>query len=101
MQRLKLGEFKLIKELFLELNGLSELMLNGNFPFGKLRRGVPATFVGDRRQLLDVDIRTSDFLLGLFAKSHLPYEADIVPGVERTTPSLAEMTEKAIRFLEK
>lgn len=67
----------------------------------KLRRGVPATFVGDRRQLLDVDIRTSDFLLGLFAKSHLPYEADIVPGVERTTPSLAEMTEKAIRFLEK
>lgn len=42
----------------------------------------------------------SVFSVGLFAESHLPYEIDVA-GKEHEAPSIVDMTETAIRFLQK
>ncbi|XP_022104253.1 alkaline phosphatase, tissue-nonspecific isozyme-like isoform X2 [Acanthaster planci] len=53
-------------------------------------------FVWNLEQFNNVDPESTEFLLGLFETSHMQYEA------ERTDePSIAEMTEKAIRILQK
>ncbi|XP_022104207.1 alkaline phosphatase-like isoform X3 [Acanthaster planci] len=53
-------------------------------------------FVWNREQFDHVEPEKTEYLLGLFEPSHMQYEA------ERTDePSIAEMTEKAIRILQK
>lgn len=57
-----------------------------------------ATYVTDKSGLDDLDIPDTDYLLGLFAPSHMEYNVDRDPEKQ---PSLAEMTEKAIKMLQK
>ncbi|XP_038075941.1 alkaline phosphatase-like [Patiria miniata] len=53
-------------------------------------------FVWNLDQFNEVDPENTEYLLGLFESSHMQYEG------ERTNePSIAEMTEKAIRILQK
>lgn len=52
-------------------------------------------YVTDRNSLLNVSPKT-DYLLGLFSDDHLPYHLD----ADEETPTLAEMTEAAIKVLE-
>ncbi|XP_038075939.1 alkaline phosphatase-like isoform X2 [Patiria miniata] len=53
-------------------------------------------FVWNLDRFNEVDPENTEYLLGLFESSHMQYEA------ERTNePSIAEMTEKAIRILQK
>ncbi|XP_045774632.1 membrane-bound alkaline phosphatase-like [Maniola jurtina] len=62
----------------------------------KIARNVTYQYVWNRDQLLSGDAELPEYLLGLFEASHLQYnmEADA-----RTEPSLAELTEVAIRSL--
>lgn len=54
-----------------------------------------ARVIFNRTELLAIDPRQTDFLLGLFNASHLAYHLD--DSID--TPTLAEMTETAIRVL--
>jgi alkaline phosphatase len=58
-------------------------------PFGK--------YVTNRDELLNVD-ENVDHLLGIFSSNHMQFNADRNATVE---PSLAEMTEKAIKLLKR
>ncbi|PSN41403.1 hypothetical protein C0J52_25115 [Blattella germanica] len=66
----------------------------------KKRRGLRAEYVWSRAQMEQVDPRRVDHLLGLFAYSHLDFEADrdTGPGGD---PSLADMTRVALSILAK
>ncbi|KAG0726328.1 Alkaline phosphatase, tissue-nonspecific isozyme [Chionoecetes opilio] len=64
---------------------------------GKVSEGHKARYVTTARGLAQVDPEKTDYLLGLFADSHLPYEVDR----KTDTPSLKDMTLKALRFLRK
>lgn len=57
-------------------------------------------FVNSTQDLRSVDVEKTDYLLGLFSYSHMSYEElrDIGPNGE---PSLAEMTEVALKILSK
>jgi alkaline phosphatase len=63
-------------------------------------RGPGAAYVWNKAQFDAIDVVQTTHLLGLFEPSHMQYEADRVtdPAGE---PSLAEMTEKSIRLLQK
>lgn len=63
-------------------------------------RGPRATYAWNKAQFDAADPAKSDYLLGLFEPSHMQYEADRAndPAGE---PSLTEMTDKAIRMLQK
>jgi alkaline phosphatase len=63
-------------------------------------RGAGARYVWDKRGFDAATPDSTPYLLGLFERSHVQYEADRAndPAGE---PSLTEMTEKAIRMLEK
>ncbi|KAI0239472.1 Alkaline phosphatase, tissue-nonspecific isozyme [Lamellibrachia satsuma] len=56
-------------------------------------------FVKTKQQLDKVDVNRIQYLLGLFNMSHMDYEVDRIQREEVIEPSLAEMTEKAIRVL--
>ncbi|CAL4117468.1 unnamed protein product, partial [Meganyctiphanes norvegica] len=62
--------------------------------------GRKASYVTNTQELLNVNIRDTDYLMGLFADSHMAYETD-----RDTTPigqpSLANMTATAINMLSK
>lgn len=60
------------------------------------KKGKRASYVWNRRQLLQKS-RTADYLLGLFESSHCEYNLE---RDKTTEPSLAEMTEAAIRVLD-
>ncbi|XP_013148031.1 PREDICTED: membrane-bound alkaline phosphatase-like [Papilio polytes] len=62
----------------------------------KIRRNVTYRYVWNRDQLMSANDDLPDYLLGLFEGNHMQYnlEAD-----NRTEPSLAELTEVAIRSL--
>jgi alkaline phosphatase len=65
-------------------------------------RGKGYTFVTNADELEAVDAATTDRLLGLFSKSHMAYEVDRVNVPELgSQPSLAEMTEAALKILAK
>ncbi|XP_045127003.1 alkaline phosphatase-like [Portunus trituberculatus] len=66
----------------------------------KMVKGHKARYVTTARALAQVDTEKTDYLLGLFAESHLPFEVDRRPG-SIGTPSLKDMTVKALRFLKK
>lgn len=57
-----------------------------------------AAYVNTRDELLAIDNDKTDFLLGLFASSHMGFHADANQTVE---PSLYEMTEAALKVLSK
>ncbi len=59
-----------------------------------------SNFVWNQAGFDAVNPKTTDHLLGLFERSHLRYEADRHLD-EAGEPSLAEMTEKAIKILQK
>ncbi len=63
-------------------------------------RGAGAAYVWNKAQFDAIDPATSGAVLGLFEPSHMQYEADRAtdPAGE---PSLTEMTDKAIRLLQK
>ncbi|XP_055864866.1 alkaline phosphatase, tissue-nonspecific isozyme-like [Biomphalaria glabrata] len=65
----------------------------------KLKRNLKHQYVDTRQQLKDIDVASTDYLLGLFAPSHMTYEADRLPS--SVEPTLSEMTEKAIQILKK
>lgn len=63
-------------------------------------RGAGAQFVYDKAGFDAADPASTKYLLGLFERSHMEYEAD--RGTDKGgEPSLVEMTEKAIRMLGK
>lgn len=61
------------------------------------RKNRKASYVWNRRQLLDKS-RSVDYLLGLFESSHCEYNLE---RDKATDPTLAEMTEAAIKVLQK
>ncbi|XP_045451271.1 membrane-bound alkaline phosphatase-like [Melitaea cinxia] len=62
----------------------------------KIMRNVSYQYVWNREQLLSVDNDLPDYLLGLFEASHLQYN---LQANNYTEPTLAELTETAIRSL--
>lgn len=63
-------------------------------------RGANAKFVHDNAGFAAATPANTDFLLGLFERSHMQYEADRT-ATTPNEPSLTEMTEKAIGMLKK
>ncbi|CAL4064264.1 unnamed protein product, partial [Meganyctiphanes norvegica] len=67
----------------------------------KEQRGLDAEYVSNPSELQSVSSDT-DYVLGLFSKSHLPYKLDIdAAPANFDIPSLEEMMLKAIQVLEK
>uniref|UniRef100_A0A1B6EBV1 alkaline phosphatase n=1 Tax=Clastoptera arizonana TaxID=38151 RepID=A0A1B6EBV1_9HEMI len=66
----------------------------------KKRRNIKAEFVWNKQQMDKVDSKRVDHLLGLFAYSHMDFEAD---RDQKPTgdPSLADMTMKSLSILQK
>nr|WAK99611.1 alkaline phosphatase [Rhopalosiphum padi] len=60
--------------------------------------GASSVYVTDRTQLKSLNTNETDYLLGLFATSHMSYNLLANKSVE---PTLVEMTEKAIEVLSK
>lgn len=58
------------------------------------------TFVNDREQLMNLDPKNVDQVLGLFDWSHCPYNLNVErDNLQAIKPSLKDMTEKAIDIL--
>lgn len=66
----------------------------------KRAHGHTARYVTNTQDLLNTDYASTDYLLGLFADSHLDFEADRDRG-PLGQPSLANMTRAAIKMLSK
>ncbi|KAK3866893.1 hypothetical protein Pcinc_027603 [Petrolisthes cinctipes] len=66
----------------------------------KERLGERTTYVTNTGELLNVDLNTTDNLMGLFAENTLPYHLDRQEGPQGT-PSLLQMTEAALAILSK
>ncbi|XP_014246448.1 alkaline phosphatase-like [Cimex lectularius] len=66
----------------------------------KKRRGIRAQYVWNKEQMDKVDPKSVDHILGLFAYSHMDFEADRDKS-PKGDPSLAEMTKKALSILQK
>ncbi|XP_063596573.1 alkaline phosphatase-like [Penaeus indicus] len=66
----------------------------------KVQQGHSAAYVTNAGELASVDVDDTDFLLGLFSDTHVPFEVDRVNS-PAGSPSLAEMAIKAIKFLQK
>ncbi|XP_052743383.1 membrane-bound alkaline phosphatase-like [Bicyclus anynana] len=62
----------------------------------KARRNATYHYAWNREQLLQANATLPDYLLGLFESSHLRYNLETDPATE---PTLAELTEVAIRSL--
>ncbi|XP_061394794.1 membrane-bound alkaline phosphatase-like [Musca vetustissima] len=57
-------------------------------------------YVETREELANVDLSQIDRLLGTFSSNHMDYHLEAVANPSNTQPTLAEMTKKAIEFLE-
>ncbi|KAG8235811.1 hypothetical protein J437_LFUL014750, partial [Ladona fulva] len=66
----------------------------------KKKRGLRGHYVWNKGQFESVNPKYIDHLLGLFAYSHMDFEADRDKS-SNGDPSLAEMTRKAIQILQK
>lgn len=64
------------------------------------KKDSPAAYVWNTAELLNAEVDDLDYLMGLFADTHMSYERvrDTSDGGE---PSLADMTERAIRVLKR
>ena len=58
-------------------------------------------FVKSREELLNLDVSSTDYLLGLFSDTHMQYEDIRSTKYNPDQPSLSEMTEVAIKMLKK
>ncbi|KAH8407705.1 hypothetical protein KR222_011038, partial [Zaprionus bogoriensis] len=70
----------------------------------KQQANASASYVWSRKGLTQVDLEQTDYLLGLFANGHLPYDGDRArhPGLSHLAdPSLTELTEAALRVLQR
>ncbi|BFG03393.1 membrane-bound alkaline phosphatase [Drosophila madeirensis] len=68
----------------------------------KRAANVSANYVWSRKGLSLVDLDKTEYLLGLFANSHLPYNGDRARNRSQLAdPSLSELTEAAIRVLQR
>ena len=65
-----------------------------------LAKNKQSSYVASTNDLLNVDIKKTQYLLGLFSKSHLNYEADRVAN-NIDEPSLTTMVETALQLLQK
>ncbi|XP_016968394.1 membrane-bound alkaline phosphatase [Drosophila biarmipes] len=66
----------------------------------KRQANVSANYVWSRKGLSLVDLDNTDYLLGLFANDHLPYNGDRQrKRSQLADPSLSELTEAAIKVL--
>ncbi|KAK4311817.1 hypothetical protein Pmani_016712 [Petrolisthes manimaculis] len=66
----------------------------------KERQGEMTTYVTNTGELLNIDVNTTDNLIGLFAENTLPYHLDREEG-SQGTPSLLQMTQAALAILSK
>ncbi|KAA0191120.1 hypothetical protein HAZT_HAZT001488 [Hyalella azteca] len=62
--------------------------------------GFKARYITSAAELRSLDHSSLDYVMGLFADSHLPFVEDQAPG-SSNTPSLAEMAIAAVRQLQK
>jgi len=62
--------------------------------------GTTAKLVKNKKELMDVDVSKTDYLMGLFAESFMAYE-DVRDKTDNGEPSIVEMTEVAIKMLSK
>lgn len=76
------------------------LDLIGAWKADKKLQGKTCLYLENREELLSTNLEKTDYLFGLFAESHLPYEIDAA-GTERDSPNITEMTKTAIQFLQK
>jgi alkaline phosphatase len=61
-----------------------------------------AEYIWNKKQLEELDISKTDYLLGLFESHHLMYRLDILNNnLQNQEPQLAELTRTAIKMLEK
>lgn len=68
----------------------------------KKQQGAEGKYVWSLKGLKETDISKTDYLLGLFDTSHLPYHGDRRrTHYEDAEPSLSDMTEAAIKMLSK
>ncbi|XP_037940697.1 membrane-bound alkaline phosphatase-like [Teleopsis dalmanni] len=58
-------------------------------------------YVTTKQELDNLDLDKTERLLGLFQDSHMDYHLDAVANEQNTQPTLAEMTQKAIEFMQK
>ena len=65
-----------------------------------LAKNKQSSYVSSADELLNFDIKKTKYLLGLFSKSHLNYEADRVAN-NIDEPSLTTMVETALQLLQK
>ncbi|CAB3227253.1 unnamed protein product [Arctia plantaginis] len=61
----------------------------------KEKTGHKPVYIHDRQQLMNIDVKKYDSMLGLFSPDHMPYHLE----AEEDDPSLSEMTQKAIQML--
>ncbi|XP_017868774.1 PREDICTED: membrane-bound alkaline phosphatase [Drosophila arizonae] len=70
----------------------------------KQAQNASASYVWSRKGLTEVDLDNTDYLLGLFANGHLPYDGDRERSPKNShlaDPSLTELTEAALKILRK
>ncbi|XP_062131369.1 membrane-bound alkaline phosphatase [Drosophila sulfurigaster albostrigata] len=70
----------------------------------KQSRNVSANYVWSRKGLQQLDLDKTDYLLGLFANDHLPYDGDRERNHDLShlaDPSLTELTETALKVLQR
>ncbi|EDW57157.1 membrane-bound alkaline phosphatase [Drosophila virilis] len=68
----------------------------------KQAQNASASYVWSRKGLTQLDLDNTDYLLGLFANGHLPYDGDRARSPRNShlaDPSLTELTEAALRVL--
>lgn len=66
----------------------------------KRSRDLPAKFVATKNEFENIFTDKTDYLLGIFEHNHLDYDIERDKGPDGQ-PSLAEMTNKAIKILRK
>ncbi|KAG8259026.1 hypothetical protein J6590_019503 [Homalodisca vitripennis] len=64
----------------------------------KESKNVTTSYISNRDQLLNLDVSSTDYVLGLFHKGHMDYHVNADPSQQ---PTLTEMTSLAIRMMQK
>jgi alkaline phosphatase len=66
------------------------------------RKSGEAKYVWHKQQLDEIDVKKTDYLMGLFESDHCMYNLDILNNnLQHQEPSLTDMTAKAIKMLQK
>ncbi|KAB7500555.1 Alkaline phosphatase 4, partial [Armadillidium nasatum] len=76
------------------------LNLVENWLAEKRNNGHSAVYVTNNKEMEEINVDTSDYIMGLFAGSHLPYSYERNKG-PNGTPSLKDLTKLAIRRLQR